>query len=72
MSAEAAPAPAAPARRTFRTFEFRGVELDKLLTLSEKQVYDMFFVQDNISNMAHIVGGIVGAIFGFALRRRKA
>jgi len=42
MSAEEAPAPAAPARRTFRTFEFRGVELDKLLTLNEKQVYDMF------------------------------
>ena len=41
MSAEAA-TPAAPARRVFRTFEYRGVELDKLLTLSEKQVYDMF------------------------------
>ena len=37
-----------------------------------QQVYQGLFVQDNISNMAHIVGGIVGAIFGFALRRRKA
>ena len=34
--------PQAPARRSFRTFEYRGVELSKLLTLSEKQIYDMF------------------------------
>jgi GlpG protein len=35
-------------------------------------VYQGLFVQDNISNMAHIVGGIVGAIFGYILGKRKA
>lgn len=32
-----------------------------------QQVYEGIAVQDNISNMAHIVGGIVGAIIGYAL-----
>lgn len=32
-----------------------------------QQVYEGIAVQDNISNMAHIVGGIVGAILGYGL-----
>ena len=32
-----------------------------------QQVYEGIAVQDNISNMAHIVGGIVGAIVGYLL-----
>ena len=36
-----------------------------------QQVYDGIFVNDNISNMAHIVGGIVGAVSGFSMNRRK-
>ena len=32
-----------------------------------QQVYEGIAVQDNISNMAHIVGGIVGAIIGYGL-----
>lgn len=36
-----------------------------------QQVIDGIFIADNISNMAHIVGGIVGAIFGFMLTRSK-
>lgn len=35
-----------------------------------QQVYEGIFVQDNISNMAHIVGGIVGAIAGYTLNKR--
>lgn len=35
-----------------------------------QQVYDGLAVQDNISNMAHIVGGIVGAVVGFGLNKR--
>ena len=31
-----------PQKRTFRKFEYRGVELEKLLTLSEKEVYALF------------------------------
>ena len=36
-----------------------------------QQVYDGIFVKDNISNMAHIVGGIVGAVFGYMMNRKK-
>lgn len=32
-----------------------------------QKVYEGIAVQDNISNMAHIVGGIVGAIIGYGL-----
>ena len=30
-----------------------------------QQAYEGVVVESNISNMAHIIGGIVGAIFGF-------
>ena len=36
-----------------------------------QQVYDGLFVKDNISNMAHIVGGIVGAGSGYMIRKKK-
>ena len=36
-----------------------------------QQVYQGLFVQDNISNMAHIVGGIVGAVFGYLLGKKR-
>jgi GlpG protein len=32
-----------------------------------QQVYEGFTVQDNISNMAHIVGGIIGGFLGYGL-----
>lgn len=35
-----------------------------------QQVYDGLFVKDNISNMAHIVGGIVGAVSGYVMRKK--
>ena len=35
-----------------------------------QQVYEGIAVQDNISNMAHIVGGIVGAIVGYWLNKK--
>ena len=36
-----------------------------------QQVYEGLLVQDNISNMAHIVGGIVGAIAGYTLNKKE-
>jgi GlpG protein len=30
-----------------------------------KQVFDGIVSQDNISNLAHIIGGIVGAVVGY-------
>ena len=35
-----------------------------------QQIYQGLFMKDNISNMAHIVGGVVGAIFGYTLAKR--
>ena len=32
-----------------------------------QQVYEGLFVADDISNLSHILGGIVGAVFGFIL-----
>ena len=40
-----------------------------------KQVYDGLFVDNNVSEMAHIVGGLLGSGFGFlmnGIRRKKA
>jgi GlpG protein len=36
-----------------------------------QQIYDGIVVQDNISNMAHIAGGMVGAIIGYSLNKNK-
>ncbi|MBO5514324.1 MAG: rhomboid family intramembrane serine protease [Mogibacterium sp.] len=35
-----------------------------------QQIYEGIFVQDDISNMAHILGGIVGAIAGYVLNKK--
>ncbi len=35
-----------------------------------QEIYTGFFVQDNVSNLTHIVGGIVGSAFGF-LKHKK-
>lgn len=35
-----------------------------------RQVYDILFVQDNVANFMHIVGGTCGTVFGFAVRRK--
>ena len=36
-----------------------------------QEVYSGIFVQDNISNMAHIVGGLVGAVIGYSLNVKR-
>lgn len=35
------------------------------------QVYDGLFVDDNVSNLTHIIGGAIGAGFGFYMNTRK-
>ena len=45
------------------------VILVTILFLGE-QIYSGITVQDNISNMAHIVGGIIGAIAGYKLNKK--
>lgn len=36
-----------------------------------EQVYQGVFIQDNISNLTHILGGIVGALLGFIMNKGK-
>ena len=36
-----------------------------------QQVYEGLFVQDNISNTGHILGGIVGAVVGYTLNKKN-
>ena len=36
------------------------------------EVYNGVFVQDNVSNLTHIVGGILGSGFGYSLDKYKA
>ena len=36
-----------------------------------QQVYEGLFVMDNVSNMAHILGGIVGAVAGYLLNKKE-
>lgn len=35
-----------------------------------QQVMDGIFLKDNISNLSHIIGGLIGAIYGFIFGRR--
>ena len=37
-----------------------------------QQIYEGIAVSDNISNMAHIIGGIVGAAIGYLLNKKSA
>ena len=39
-----------------------------LLYLSQ-QVVGMLFVQDNVANFMHIIGGVCGTVFGFKLKK---
>ena len=36
-----------------------------------QQVYEGIFLQDNISNLSHIVGGVIGAVAGYRLNMKK-
>lgn len=36
-----------------------------------EQVYQGIFVQDNISNLTHITGGIVGSALGYVMNKQK-
>lgn len=37
-----------------------------------EQVYDILFVQDNVANFMHIVGGACGTAFGFAAAKPRS
>ncbi|MCR4788727.1 MAG: rhomboid family intramembrane serine protease [Lachnospiraceae bacterium] len=35
-----------------------------------QQVYEGLFLQDNVSNLSHILGGIIGAVIGYNLNKK--
>ena len=35
-----------------------------------QQIYQGIFVQDNVSNLTHIVGGLIGALIGYSMNRK--
>lgn len=37
-----------------------------------QQVYEGVFLQDNVSNLSHIAGGLVGAVIGYNLNKKKS
>lgn len=36
-----------------------------------QQIYEGVFVRDNVANFTHIIGGIVGAIIGFGIQKKR-
>ena len=36
-----------------------------------QQVYDGIFIRDNVSNLTHILGGIVGSGLGYVMNKNK-
>lgn len=36
-----------------------------------QQVFEGLFVTDNVSNLSHIIGGLVGAVVGYNLNKKK-
>ena len=53
---------------SFTEFKSKNIPLTFILVFAiyiGHQIINGIFAQDNISNMAHIVGGIIGAILGF-------
>ena len=60
---------------SFTSFRHGDIPLTFLLVsviFIGQQVYEGITVQDNISNMAHIVGGLIGGAVGYRLNRKKA
>lgn len=56
--------------------EFREGEIPVIFILVAvfflgQQIYAGITVQDNISNMAHIVGGIIGGLLGYVLNKKS-
>ena len=55
---------------SFREGEIPVTVILVALIFIGQQVYEGLFVRDNVSNLTHILGGIVGAVIGYRLNRR--
>lgn len=59
---------------SFTTFREGEIPLTVILVaiiFLGQQVYEGIVLQDNISNMAHVFGGIVGGVIGFSLNKKS-
>ena len=36
-----------------------------------QEVYDMLFLQDGVSHLTHIIGGVCGTVLGFAMQGKR-
>ncbi len=36
-----------------------------------QQVYEGVFLNDNISNLSHVIGGVIGSVVGYKLNMKK-
>ena len=36
-----------------------------------QQIFEGIMVQDNVSNLSHIIGGIIGAVCGYLLNKKS-
>lgn len=58
---------------SFTRFNDREIPLTFILVavlFIGQQVYEGLMLRDNISNMAHIIGGIVGAVIGYTINKK--
>ena len=59
---------------SFTSFKEGEIPLTFLLVAAfflGQQIFQGIFLQDNISNMAHILGGIIGSFIGFLLNKKS-
>ena len=56
---------------SFRAGELPVTVILVALIYLGQQVYEGLFIQDNISNLSHIAGGVVGAVSGYRLNMKK-
>ena len=58
---------------SFTTFKNGEIPLTFILVaviFLGQQVYEGVFLKDNISNLSHVVGGIIGSILGYRLNKK--
>ena len=59
---------------SFTSLNEREIPLTFLLVAAiylGQQIYEGITAHDNVSNLGHIIGGVIGAVVGFALNRRN-
>ena len=56
---------------SFRAGELPVTVILVALIYLGQQIYEGIFLQDNISNLSHIVGGVIGAVTGYQLNMKK-